>query len=89
MPNRLGWKRICSCVRFDEVERVADALPTGMTDLHRSIWISGWPLGRICKVFGPQSIRATTLLLHALAAAVRRHRGFDRYLVRSGAYLAD
>ena len=31
--------------------------------------IGGWPRGRICEVFGPESVGVTTLLLQTLAAA--------------------
>jgi recombination protein RecA len=50
----------------------ADVVPTGMTKLDRAIGIGGWPRGRICEVFGPESVGVTTLLVHSLAAAQQR-----------------
>ena len=49
-----------------------DVLPTGMIKLDRAIGIGGWPRGRICEVFGPESVGVTTLLVHTLAAAQQR-----------------
>ena len=43
-----------------------------MPDLDRAIGIGGWPRGRICEVFGPESVGVTTLLLQVLAAAQQR-----------------
>ena len=56
----------------DVAEPVADVLPTGMPDLDWAIGIGGWPRGRICEVFGPESVGVTTLLLQVLAAAQQR-----------------
>ena len=56
----------------DVVQPVADVLPTGMSALDRAIGIGGWPRGRVCEVFGPESVGVTTLLLQVLAAAQQR-----------------
>ena len=44
---------------------------------HRAI--GGWPRGRICEVFGPESVGVTTLLLQALAAA-QQHGGIVAFV---------
>ncbi len=49
-----------------------DVLQTGLLDLDQTIGIGGWPRGRICEVFGPESVGVSTLLLQTLAAAQRR-----------------
>src|SRR3954447_24474969 len=51
---------------------VTDVLPTGLIDLDKAIGIGGWPRGRICEVFGPESVGVSTLLLQTLAAAQQR-----------------
>jgi recombination protein RecA len=53
----------------DVAQPVADVLPTGMSELDRAIGIGGWPRGRICEVFGPESVGVTTLLVQVLGAA--------------------
>jgi recombination protein RecA len=50
----------------------ADALSTGLIDLDRAIGIGGWPRGRICEIFGPESVGVSTLLLQGLATAQQR-----------------
>jgi recombination protein RecA len=56
----------------DVTKPVTDVLPTGLVDLDRAIGIGGWPRGRICEVFGPESVGVSTLLLQTLAAAQQR-----------------
>jgi recombination protein RecA len=50
----------------------ADVVPTGVTSLDCILGIGGWPRGRICEVFGPESVGVTTLLLQSLASAQQR-----------------
>ena len=60
-------------VRLGDVSTPAiDVLHTGLTDLDGAIGIGGWPRGRICEVFGPESVGVSTLLLQTLAAAQQR-----------------
>jgi hypothetical protein len=56
----------------DVTKPVTDVLPTGLVALDRAIGIGGWPRGRICEVFGPESVGVSTLLLQTLAAAQQR-----------------
>src|SRR6478735_2996648 len=56
----------------DVTKPVTDVLPTGLVDLDRVIGIGGWPRGRICEVFGPESVGVSTLLLQTLAEAQQR-----------------
>src|SRR4051794_23302714 len=76
-----------------------DALPTGLPELDAAIGIGGWPRGRICEIFGPESVGVTSLLLQTLAAAQQRggivafidvdHVFLPNYVRRLGAAVED
>jgi recombination protein RecA len=60
-------------VRLGDVATpTTDVLQTGLIDLDGVIGIGGWRRGRICEVFGPESVGVSTLLLQTLAAAQQR-----------------
>src|ERR1051326_5884606 len=63
----------------DVAKPTSDVLGTGLADLDRLTGIGGWPRGRICEVFGPESGGVTTLLLQTLAAA-QRHGGIVAFV---------
>ena len=45
------------------------AIPTGSISLDVAAGIGGYPRGRICEIYGPESSGKTTLALHAIAEA--------------------
>ena len=67
---------------------VTDALPTGLGDLDRAIGIGGWPRGRICEIYGPESSGKTTLALHIVAEA-QKAGGVAAYIDAEHAMDAD
>lgn len=46
-----------------------EVIPTGSIALDKATGIGGWPRGRICELFGPESGGKTTLCSHAIAEA--------------------
>jgi recombination protein RecA len=56
----------------DVPDCAVEALPTDIKQLDRIIGIGGRPRGRICEVFGPESVGVSTLLLQSTAAAQQR-----------------
>jgi len=44
-----------------------EALPSGVLPLDKALGIGGYPKGRICEIFGPESSGKTTVALHAVA----------------------
>ncbi|GMQ79865.1 MAG: recombinase RecA [Thermodesulfobacteriota bacterium] len=44
-------------------------IPTGSLALDKALGIGGFPRGRVCEIFGPESSGKTTLALHAVAEA--------------------
>jgi len=49
-----------------------DVIPTGSLALDNALGIGGFPRGRICEVYGPESSGKTTICLHAIAEAQKR-----------------
>ena len=72
----------------DVAKPTSDVLGTGLADLDRLTGIGGWPRGRICEVFGPESVGVTTLLLQTLAAA-QRHRGIVAFVDVDRAFVPE
>jgi recombination protein RecA len=57
-------------------------------DLDRLTGIGGWPRGRICEVFGPESVGVTTLLVQTLAAA-QQHGGIVAFVDVDRAFIPE
>ncbi len=50
-----------------------DAISTGSISLDAAIGIGGIPRGRVIEIFGPEASGKTTICLHVIAEAQRRH----------------
>ncbi|HUL45259.1 MAG TPA: recombinase RecA [Bacteroidota bacterium] len=50
-----------------------DSISTGSISLDAAIGIGGIPRGRVVEIFGPESSGKTTVCLHVIAEAQRRH----------------
>src|SRR6202008_3305592 len=50
-----------------------DSISTGAISLDAAIGIGGIPRGRVIEIFGPESSGKTTICLHVIAEAQRRH----------------
>jgi recombination protein RecA len=53
----------------DEVQRVAEVIPSGILPLDVALGIGGIPRGRVIEIFGPEGGGKTTIALHILAEA--------------------
>ena len=53
----------------DEVQRVAEVIPSGILPLDVALGIGGIPRGRVVEIFGPEGGGKTTIALHILAEA--------------------
>ncbi len=53
----------------DEVQRVAEVIPSGILPLDVALGIGGIPRGRVVEIFGPEGGGKTTIALHVLAEA--------------------
>jgi recombination protein RecA len=49
-----------------------DSIPSGSISLDIALGIGGFPPGRVCEIYGPESSGKTTLTLHALASAQKQ-----------------
>ena len=58
----------------DEVRAPIEVIPTGSIALDVALGIGGLPRGRVVEIYGPESSGKTTVALHAVANAQRRHR---------------
>ncbi len=47
-------------------------IPTGSLALDKALGTRGFPRGRVCEIFGPESSGKTTLALHAIAEAQKQ-----------------
>ena len=56
----------------DEVQRVAEVIPSGILPLDVALGIGGIPRGRVVEIFGPEGGGKTTIALHILAEAQRK-----------------
>jgi len=56
----------------DEVQRVAEFIPSGILPLDVALGIGGIPRGRVVEIFGPEGGGKTTIALHVLAEAQRK-----------------
>ena len=56
----------------DEVQRVAEVIPSGILSLDVALGIGGIPRGRVVEIFGPEGGGKTTIALHVLAEAQRK-----------------
>ncbi len=56
----------------DEVQRVAEVIPSGILPLDVALGIGGIPRGRVVEIFGPEGGGKTTIALHVLAEAQRK-----------------
>jgi recombination protein RecA len=72
----------------DVAKPTSDVLGTGLVDLDRLTGIGGWPRGRICEVFGPESVGVTTLLVQTLAAA-QQHGGIVAFVNVDRAFIPE
>ncbi|MFA7193560.1 MAG: recombinase RecA [Candidatus Paceibacterota bacterium] len=50
-----------------------DSIPTGSIGLDEALGVGGVPRGRIIEIFGPESSGKTTLSLHIVAEAQKKH----------------
>ena len=76
-------QRLC-----DVPKPTSDVLGTGLADLDRLTGIGGWPRGRICEVFGSESVGVTTLLVQTLAAA-QQHGGIVAFVDVDRAFVPE
>lgn len=56
----------------DEVQRVAEVIPSGILPLDVALGIGGIPRGRVVEIFGPEGGGKTTIALHVLAEAQKK-----------------
>jgi recombination protein RecA len=49
-----------------------DSIPSGSISLDIALGIGGFPPGRVCEIYGPESSGKTTVTLHALASAQKQ-----------------
>ena len=56
----------------DEVQRVAEVIPSGILPLDVALGIGGIPRGRVVEIFGPEGGGKTTIALHILAEAQKK-----------------
>jgi recombination protein RecA len=63
-----------SILRLGSREAVVpvDAISTGSISVDYALGVGGFPRGRICEIFGPESSGKTTIALQAVAGAQRR-----------------
>jgi recombination protein RecA len=53
----------------DEEIVPVDAIPTGIFSLDRAFGCGGWPRGRICEIYGPESSSKSGVMLKSIATA--------------------
>lgn len=49
-----------------------EVIPTGSIALDRALRIGGWPVGRVCEVWGPEHAGKTTMMMLAVREAQRK-----------------
>jgi recombination protein RecA len=49
-----------------------EVIPSGAISLDLALGVGGYPKGRVCEVYGPESSGKTTLALHAIAEAQKK-----------------
>lgn len=69
-----------------------EAIPTGSISLDVALGTGGFPRGRVCEIYGPESSGKTTLAIHAIAecqkqggiaAFIDAEHAFDRFYAES------
>jgi recombination protein RecA len=56
----------------DEAIQDLDVIPAGSLALNRALGVSGYPMGRIVEIYGPEASGKTTLAIHAIAEAQKK-----------------
>jgi len=56
----------------DQPKVDVNAIPSGSIGLDHALGIGGYPRGRVCEIYGPESSGKTTLALHAVAEAQKK-----------------
>lgn len=56
----------------DQPKVDVNAIPSGSIGLDHALGIGGYPRGRVCEIYGPESSGKTTLALHAVAEVQKK-----------------
>ena len=56
----------------DDAIQDLDVIPAGSLALNRALGVSGYPMGRIVEIYGPEASGKTTLAIHAIAEAQKK-----------------
>jgi len=56
-----------------------NSIPSGSLSMDAAMGIGGWPRGRVCEIYGPESSGKTTVALHAIANA-QANGGFAAFV---------
>lgn len=56
----------------DAGEKGIEAISSGAISLDIALGVGGYPKGRVCEIYGPESSGKTTLALHAIAEAQKK-----------------
>jgi recombination protein RecA len=69
IERQFGKGAIMRLGKDGKLQNSIPCVPTGSVSLDIALGIGGWPRGRICEIYGPESSGKTTITLHAAAQA--------------------
>lgn len=69
IERQFGKGAIMRLGKDGKLQNTVPCVPSGSVSLDIALGIGGWPRGRICEIYGPESSGKTTLTLHAAAEA--------------------